>query len=122
MSTSLPPKMSGVPNLSWDAIAPRLQPLWHATQQSQAIVADAARRELEIVSEVQGRFGAAVQKLINAREPGQLLAAQTEVMGAFLQGATLNARNLLELSEKLQDANASLLAEVANRAAPNTTK
>lgn len=122
MSASFPPKFDGMPNLSWDAIAPRLQPLWHATQQSQSIVADAAKREMEILAEVQGRFGTAVQKLASAREPGQFLAAQTEVMGAFLQGATLNARNLLQLSEKLQEANASLLAEVANKATTTTGK
>ncbi len=117
MSASFPLKIDGMPNLSWGVIAPRLQPLWHATQQSQAIVAEATKREMEIFAEVQGRFTAALQKVISAQEPGQLLKAQTEVMGAFLHGATLNARNLLQISEKLQEANASLLEEVANKAA-----
>ncbi len=58
--------------------------------------------------EMQNRVSAALQRLCGAKEPGQLLAAQSDVTSAFLHGASHQTRNALELVEKLQKANITM--------------
>ncbi|WP_424140687.1 phasin family protein, partial [Roseomonas chloroacetimidivorans] len=90
--------------------------LLHVVQHSQQAMCDATQREMEILSETQNRVSAALQRLCGARDPGQLLAVQSDVASAFLHGASLQTHNALELVGKLQEGNATMLTEIAGKA------
>jgi hypothetical protein len=53
------------------------------------------------------------QDLLRSRRPQEVLAAESEILATFLEGASLHAKRWAELTQKLQECSAALAREAA---------
>lgn len=74
---------------------------------------DAYSGEMKALFSSNERLGRSFQELFQCRRPQEVLAAESEILASFLEGASLQARRWTELTQKLQECCAGMARDAA---------
>ena len=74
---------------------------------------DAYSEEMKALFSSNERLGRSVQELFQCRRPQEVLAAESDILASFLEGASLQARRWTELTQKLQECCAGMARDAA---------
>jgi hypothetical protein len=94
----------GLPAVSGDgAMERQMKRFQQFASDLQKTSSDAYRGEMDALLSGNERLGRSVQELLRCRRPQEVLAAESEILASFLEGASLRARRWAELTQKLQE-------------------
>lgn len=102
------PAASG--NGAMDGQVKRFQQFVSDLQQTSS---DAYNEEMKALFSSNDRLGRSIQELFQCRRPQEVLAAESEILASFLEGATLRARRWTELTQKIQECCAGMARDAA---------
>jgi len=88
----------------------RLQALIADLQKAQS---EAYGNQLDTLFSVGERVAGSLQAFVHCQQPDQVITAGSNVLAAILEGATLQAKSWLDLTQKVQDCCAQIAREAA---------
>jgi hypothetical protein len=74
---------------------------------------DAYSGQMQAVMSGNDRLARSFQDLLGSRQPREVLAAESEILATFLEGASLHAKRWAELTQKLQECCAAMARDAA---------
>lgn len=112
----------GIPNLAeasgMEAQAKRFQVL---VVDLNKLFSEASTRQAQALSAANEQFASALQELLGARQPSELMAAQSSLMTGLMESFAAQTRTWTELTQKLHDCCSATVREAVAEAGEHTS-
>ena len=86
------------------------------TSDLQKVYGEAYNRQMEAMFTANERIAKSLQAFLHCREARDVIAAESNVLATILEGASLQSRTWVEVTQKIQDCCASMARESADAA------